>query len=244
MIKTWSYSRLGVFEQCPKRAKLQYVDRIPEPERVLPPGKSEHANDRGTRIHEAAERFVKGGIELIPELKSFESEFYQLRELYKEGKVSLEGEWGNDRNWSPVAWMSDNVWVRLKLDALVHVADDHCLIIDYKTGKKNGNEVKHTEQGQMYSVGTLARYPHLDGVTVEFWYTDQNETTVRTYTPEDIARFRNRFTERGLRVTSETEFPARPNIFNCKFCPYGSWGTGHCAEGIGGKSDLWRRPAQ
>ena len=243
MIKTWSYSKLVTFEQCPKRAKLQYVDRIPEPERVLPPGKTEHANDRGTRIHEAAERFVKGGVELIDELGSFKDEFYQLRDLYKQGKVSLEGEWGNDRDWNPVAWMSDNVWVRLKLDAMVRINNDNAVIIDYKTGKKIGNEVKHTEQGQIYAVGALTRYPELDGITVEFWYTDQNDVTVRTYTPADVARFRDRFTERGSRITSETVFPAKPNIFNCKFCPYGSWGTGHCQEGVGGRSDIWKRQA-
>ena len=61
-LKTWSYSRLGVFEQCKFRAKLQYVDKIPEPARPLPEGKTEHANDRGTRVHEEAEIFVRGGV--------------------------------------------------------------------------------------------------------------------------------------------------------------------------------------
>ena len=56
-IKAWSYSRLADFEQCKLRAKLKYIDRIPEPARPLPPGKTEHANDRGTRIHDAGERF-------------------------------------------------------------------------------------------------------------------------------------------------------------------------------------------
>ena len=58
---------MTTFEQCKFRAKLQYVDKIPEPERPLPPGKTEHANDRGTRIHDAAENFVNRDINLIPE---------------------------------------------------------------------------------------------------------------------------------------------------------------------------------
>ena len=78
-IKAWSYSRLVDFEQCKLRAKLKYIDRIPEPARSLPPGKTEHANDRGTRIHDAAERFVRGGVELLPELKSFSTEFHDLQ---------------------------------------------------------------------------------------------------------------------------------------------------------------------
>jgi CRISPR/Cas system-associated exonuclease Cas4 (RecB family) len=244
MLKTWSYSRLVTFEQCPLRAKLQYVDRIPEPERHLPPGKTEHANDRGTRVHEAAELYVKGGVELVPELQCFQEEFLQLRDLYKEGRVSLEGEWGHARDWTPVAWMSDNVWLRLKLDAMVHVGEDHAVVIDYKTGKRQGNEIKPTEQGQLYAAATQARYPELKNITVEFWYTDLNEIVPAEYDHDDIVKLRARFDARGTRLTDEDAFPAKPSIFNCKYCPYGSWGTGHCEKGVGGRADLWKLPSQ
>src|SRR5690348_7082441 len=119
VLKTASYSRLVVFEQCKLRAKLAYIDKIPEPPRPLPPGKTEHANDRGTRIHEAAELYVRGGVELVPELDSFRTEFGVLRALYAAGKVSVEGEWAVDRDWSPVAWNSSDVFYRLKLDSFV-----------------------------------------------------------------------------------------------------------------------------
>lgn len=242
MLKTWSHSRMVTFELCPRRAKLQYIDRIPEPERHLPPGKTEHANDRGTRVHEAAERFVKGGVELIPELHAFREEFENLRTLYQEGKVSLEGEWGHDRSWSPVAWMSSDVWIRLKLDAMVRVADDHAVVIDFKTGKKAGNEIKHLEQGQLYAVATHARFPELEGVDVEFWYTDQNDLSHHAYTADEIRVLRDKFHSRGVRITSEVDFPPKPSTFNCKWCPYGRWGTNHCPEGIGGKADIWKSP--
>lgn len=232
MIRTWSYSRLTVFEQCPLRAKLAFIDRIPEPERPLPPGKTEHANDRGTRIHEAAEMFVRGGVELIPELESFRAEFEHLRELFQHGKVSLEGEWGYDPGWMPVAYFDRNVWLRVKLDAMVRMTVDQATVIDYKTGKKAGNEVKHAEQGQLYAVGTACRYPELEEITVEFWYTDQNDMTVATYDRKDVARFRERFLERGIRVTTAEDFPAKPNVFNCRWCPYGPKNTGHCKVGI------------
>ena len=47
-ISSWSFSKLGDFESCRLKAKLKHLDNIPEPERPLPPGKTEHANDRGT----------------------------------------------------------------------------------------------------------------------------------------------------------------------------------------------------
>lgn len=131
-IKAWSYSRLVDFEQCKLRAKLKYIDRIPEPARPLPPGKTEHANDRGTRIHDAAERFVRGGVELIPELKAFSTEFHDLRNKYEHGMVSLEGEWAINKDWEPVAWGDRDAWARIKLDAFVRLSKTHAVVIDYK----------------------------------------------------------------------------------------------------------------
>ena len=142
MITAWSHSRLVVYEQCPFHLKLKYIDKIPEPIRPLPSGKKEHANERGTRIHEAAELFVKGGVELIPELGHFAEELHQLRDLYEKGTVSLEGDWGFNYDWEPVGWTSEDIWGRVKLDAFVQPDPEAAIIIDYKSGKKYGNEIK------------------------------------------------------------------------------------------------------
>lgn len=231
-LSTWSYSRLVDFEQCPYRAKLKYIDKIPEPVRPLPPGKTEHANDRGTRIHTAAELFVQKPIELIPELGSFSEEMHRLRQLYKLGKVSLEGEWGFDRDWMPSAYMGSNTWLRVKLDAFVQLTPKAGVVIDYKTGRKFGNEIKHGEQGQLYVLSSFLRYPQVDEITVEFWYTDQNDMTQMTYKRSQGMRLLAGFERRGNAVTNATDFPAKPSIFNCKWCPFGPSGTGHCSKGV------------
>ena len=229
-IPTWSFSRLGDFEQCKYRAKLKYLDKIPEPERPLPPGKTEHANDRGTRIHDAAERYVRGGIELIPELHGFRPEFEKLKADFAAGKVSLEGEWGMNRQWEPVAWGSSDVWFRLKLDALVFLSKTEAVVIDYKTGRRYGNEVKHAEQTQLYQLVTFLRYPKLETIHTELWYPDVDELHSATYKRPQGLRFRRGFDVRGNALTTCTEFPANPNIFSCRWCPYKD--TEHCTKGI------------
>ena len=231
-IDAWSYSRLTIFEQCKFRAKLAFLDKIPEPERPLPPGKTEHANDRGTRIHDAAERFVRGGVELLPELRTFSEEFHKLRELYAKGRVSLEGEWAIDRNWDSVAWRSSVAWGRIKLDAFVSMSETHAAVIDYKTGKRFGNEVKHTEQGQLYQLAAFMKYPDLQLIDVEFWYTDQNEITHQRYTRDQGLRLFKTWNDRASVMTIADQFPPNPNIFSCKYCPYGPRGTGHCTRGV------------
>ena len=230
MLKTWSHSRLGIVESCPRRAEQQYVAKIPEPVRPLPPGKTEHANDRGSRIHDAGELFVKGNVELAPELKTFKAEFLRLRELFRAGKVSTEGEWAYDSDWAPVAWADTRAWLRMKLDALVHLSPTHAVVIDYKTGRRAGNEVKHAEQGQLYQLGTFFRFPDLEQIDVEFWYTDQDELIHSHFKRDQGMRFYRGFNDRGIKVTTMTEFPAKPNIFNCRWCPYKN--TEHCDKGV------------
>lgn len=232
MFKAWSYSRLTIFEQCKLRAKLAYIDRIPEPPRPLPPGKTEHANDRGSRIHEAAELYVKGGVELVTELQLFQAEFKALRAWYTAGGVSLEGEWAVNRDWMPVGWNSQDVWARVKLDAMVMIEPTHALVIDYKTGKKNGNEIKHGEQAQLYQLATFLRYPELERVTTELWYTDLDDITRMSYTRDQGMRFFPGFDKRGELMTSCEDFKANPNMFSCRWCPYGPRGTGHCTVGL------------
>lgn len=220
MIKTVSFSRLQDFEKCKYLAKLKYVDRIPEPERPLPPGKTEHANDRGTRVHEAAELYVRGGVELVKELDGFRADYDELRKLHADGAVTLEGEWAVDRHWTPVAWNSADAWCRMKLDAYVQTSPTTARVIDYKTGKRHGNEVKHTEQGQVYQLATLLRFPELEHVTVEFWYVDLGEKDVKQYSRAQGAAYFDKYNDRFVAMTDCTDFPPNPNAFSCKWCPY------------------------
>lgn len=273
-IASASYSRLATFEQCKLRAQLQYGQKIPEPERPLPEGKTEHANDRGTRIHTSAELFVQNKGPFIPEMGKFRPEFESLKKLYSRGMASLEGEWGFDRDWNPVDWrgywvedlegvavvtsttkslkslpaygQADQVirvgkkvfaWVqtylRIKLDAMVHLSKYEAVVIDYKSGKKFGNEVKHAEQTQSYQLAAFLKYPHLEEVTTELWYLDINEMTQVTFTRSQGLRFRRKFDERFNNMTTATEFPANANHFTCRYCWFSNrpGGTGHCTKG-------------
>jgi len=241
MIKSWSLSRLQVFEPCRHRAYLQYDLKIPQPVRALPDGKLEHANDRGSRLHDNAELFIRGKAKLAPELrKHFTPEFEALYRLFREKKVFLEGEWGMDRNWNPCEWKE--AWLRLKLDALVFLSPQHAVVIDYKTGRREGNEIKHAEQVQLYQLVTFLRYPKLDTIDVELWYPDIDFLFNQTYHRDQGLRFMRKFNERGNTITTY-EFKgeredANPSIYTCRYCPYGiatsskPERTGHCKRGV------------
>lgn len=228
-LKAGSYSRLEVFEKCPLQAKLKFLDKIPEPERPLPLGKTEHANDRGSRIHDAAEKYVKGGVELIPELSKFSAEFNKAREMYEAGEATTEGEWAFTREWESVAWMSSNVWCRIKCDLVLFTDDGSAVVVDYKSGKKYGNEIKHNEQMQLYVIGALCKYPELKKVTTELWYLDLDDLSTLTYTRAQGLSLVPRYEDRMEKLTSCEDWPANPNKFSCKWCPYLN---GPCTVGV------------
>jgi len=231
MITSWSHSKLGDFEKCKFLCWLKHDQKIPEPERPLPPGKSEHANDRGTRIHTACEEFVNGTIdEQIPEMREFFQEFEHLRHLYSKGMVSLEGEWAVDDAWEPTDWHTG--WHRSKVDAIVMPTPEEAIVIDYKSGKKYGNEIKHAEQTQLYALNAVLRFPEIELVTTELWYLDVKELTSATFTRSQILRFKANFDKRGRALTSCNTWPANPNVFSCQWCQYGPWNSGHCTVGI------------
>lgn len=269
-IPSWSHSRISIFESCRFRSYLANVEKIPEPPRPLPPGKSEHANDRGSRIHDESEKFVRGLGPMPAEARHFRPELETLATLFQEGRVSLEGEWGMNRAWEPTGWRGAweevfeevpaatiktktipefgkpgdvikvqgrtfiwvPAWLRLKLDALVHIDEYRAIAIDYKTGKKFGNELKHAEQLQLYQLVTFLRYPKLEEVTTELWYLDLDDLTSATFTRNQGLRFQRAWDKRGNNLTTCDEFKPNPNKFSCRYCPYGPTGTGHCTVGV------------
>lgn len=220
-IKRVSFSRLMEFENCPHTTKLKVIDKIPEPERPLPPGKTEHANDRGSRIHDGCEMFVRGKAELPAEAaKHFKDEFESLRKSFIAGKVSLEGEWGFTVDWEPCDYNAPDVWVRVKADAVIHVSKTRAVVIDYKTGRKFGNEVKHGEQVQLYAVALMLRDPNLTRIDVELWYLDQDDLTHNSKPVEKWLRHLKPFDSRFKRMSVEKHFKPKPTKFTCKYCCY------------------------
>ena len=123
-VRAWSYSALKVYEDCPYRTYISRVKGVKEP--------SGPAADRGTQIHQEAEDYVNGTLGEMPDsCKKFEDQFEELRSLYIDAKVELEGEWGFDLDWAPVGWMQKDTWARIKLDALVQEDDTSARVIDY-----------------------------------------------------------------------------------------------------------------
>lgn len=229
-VPSWSHSKLKDFDKCRHMFALKHLHKIPEPERVLKPGQTEFANDRGTRIHEECELFIDGTYDdLCPEAsKHFADFFCVLRAMHKDGIVIQEHEWGHDHDWEPTEWKK--AWLRLKLDAMVRISPTDAWVLDWKTGRKFGNEVGHMEQLQLYTLCAFLRNPELETVRAELIYIDQGERTSVQMSRQQALRFKPNFDKRGMLATSCEVFPPNPNKYSCQWCPYK--GTDHCSVGV------------
>jgi len=223
---SWSYSKLLDFEQCKLRYKLKHIDRVPE--------EKSPAADRGTAIHTLAEKFVDGRLKSLPtELMKFQDDFCALRERYSNGLVSNEGEWGFDQNWQPAVYKT--AWLRMKADSVAFNKNrTEAIVIDFKTGKKWGNELKHGEQTQLYSLATAIRNPTVKKIIAELWYLDKDDLTTVTYTREHALSFIKGFDKRAKRIDAALMggvFEPNPNMISCQYCAYGPQKGNQCPHG-------------
>lgn len=227
-INAWSYSRLKKFEACRYQAFLAYVEKIPDP--------SGPAALRGSAIHKDAELFIKSELDTIPPtLTKIEKDLLRFRDLHKRGLGTCEENWAFTINWEPTGWFADNAWARVKVDFEARELPHQAEIVDFKTGKKWGNEVAHAQQGQQYEIATFLKYPDVQICKTRFLYTDQpapNNITERITNRETALRILPALHSRALALTECTEFPPNPNKFNCKWCPYKPSKSGHCKVGV------------
>ena len=225
LVPAWSYSTLKTFEECPYRIYISKVRKVREP--------SGPAAERGSKIHQEAEDFVNGKLTEFPgSLVKFEDEFHQLKKLYIDGQVELEGEWAFTVDWGQTKWMSTDCWARVKLDAYIQEDQTSARVIDYKTGKKIGNEIPPSQQCLLYALAAFMRSPELEYVSSELWYLDHGETTTVPYTREEALMFLPGIHERAIKMTTCDDFAPNPSKNNCKWCSYKKGDQPDCQWGV------------
>jgi CRISPR/Cas system-associated exonuclease Cas4 (RecB family) len=223
----WSFSKLDVYETCAYRFKLQYVDKLPEKPR--PP---DNPLERGNRVHDRLEKFVKGEGPMDDEARAITAFIPMLehaRELYACGMAIAEDNWLFDRDWNVCD--RSNVWLWSKLDLNVHDEDlGHTIVVDYKTGKSGYKTVTHLQQMQLYAAAAALRQEWAEKITVELWYVDEGWVRPVTYSREQALMFVGRFDARAARIYNDRFFRPNPTKLACRYCPYNkSTGTGACA---------------
>lgn len=184
------------------------------------------AATRGEEMHKGVEDYINGQALALPRIKSHADYIDSLRERqFSHHDVMIEQRWGFDRNWSPVPWKDR--WFGMRTDCAYKDSPTSLIIDDWKTGKKYGNEAKHKVQGQGYAIGGFMQFKDVEHVQINMRYLDQagvrEQILTSNYTRESIAPLIPIWTNRGLEITTMTEFPASPFPSRCEYCDYRPW---------------------
>ncbi|RLC99086.1 MAG: hypothetical protein DRI46_10100 [Chloroflexi bacterium] len=136
-ISQWSFSRLKIYKTCPYQAKLKYVDRKLEAPRPPPVKGKEHANERGSRMHDNAERYINGLEDrLCKENRQFEDWLFCLRIMKSQHPARVEAEqmWLFDIDWEPLEDPKDpKIWLRIIADLQIWNHDHtQLMLVDFK----------------------------------------------------------------------------------------------------------------
>ena len=240
-----SFSRAMDMEKCPLMFKYRHLDKIPDPAPPLPEGQ-ERPMERGNRIHKLGENYVQNPQMHLPdELQHFPTEFKAFQQMYAKNMLDPEIKFAFNDDWQQVSYKDwDNVRYRAVIDALARIDERRVLVVDYKTGKKEGNEIKHHEQCMEYAVCVALTDPDVQLFNVQVWYIDQphDRKLKKTFTRTEVMRGFANMKARHRRVLDERIFPAKPSRMACMFCPYKAGqvgfkklaypGTGHCRKNI------------
>ncbi len=211
-INRWSHSRLGTYESCPKKAFFRYIEHVPEEQHP--------AAERGIKIHNLAEQYIKGELSEMPrELYLFYEGFEQLREAYEEGDVSVEEQWAFNLSWEKADWDSEDTWGRYVIDAFVKQGDN-ARVIDFKTGRFKDKNEGYKNQCSLYACCVFNRFPEIQNIETELWYLDHHKITRYRFSREDLSDIQENFHNRALTMTTDTEFKTAPSEFACRWCSF------------------------
>ena len=214
-VEPWGFSKLDVFRTCPAKFKYQFIDKRPQD--------SSPAMDRGNERHKNIECYLKGWTsELMEENSEWKIHFDELKKEDFRGEQAL----GLDKNWKVLnSWFGKAVWVRIKMDAYYFdPVENAVVVIDFKTGKYR---VPSTDQIELYAIAGLSLFPDIPKVRAEFWFLDQMETYMKTYSAEQLVELRKKYENDSAAIYTEQAWAPTPSM-KCRWCSYSKHKNGPC----------------
>lgn len=206
----WSYSSLGLFQQCPRkyyhlRVAKDYVE--PENEHML----------YGKMVHEAAEFHIRDGVP-VPEKFSFLTPVLDVLKAIP-GDKYCEYKMGLTRDLEPCDFFDkDNVWFRGVADLLI-INGGLAHIVDYKTGKSA--QYADTKQLELMALAVFKHFPTVEKVKAGLAFVVCEEFVKSNYDKEKSPEMWLRWVQETDKLAAAYEnnvWNAKPNFTCRKFC--------------------------
>ncbi len=207
----WSFSALTRYENCPK----QYYHVS-----VIKDVKDEDSSfsAEGQDIHKGMYNRICKGKSLPLNYRYLESTAAKFVGL--PGETSGELRFAMSRDFRPVQYFDDSVFVRVVVD-LLNVrgpkGGDTALVVDWKAGK-----VKPGFTQLELSAAVLSTHlPEIENFKIAYVWLQHNKVTHDKLTKSSMVRIWNNLLPRVAKIEAAiktTDFPAKPSGL-CKYCP-------------------------
>ena len=213
-LTAWSYSRLALYEQCPRLHKYRNLDKLPEPKG--------DAMFRGITIHKEAADYLAGVTDIFPQ--SCEK-FYAQFEEAKTFNPIVEQQWAFTKGWKPCGWFDKNAYVRIIADMSIIYGDFTAEVIDHKTGKRYDGDYR--PQMGLFAAGLMKKFPEIKSVTTRLWYLDSGDEVIEEFTRAEAFSILEGLETRAAFMLGAERFPPQQS-WKCKFCHFRRSNAGPC----------------
>lgn len=210
MKPAWSYSAIGLFEQCPKKYyHIKVVKDVVEPQ--------SDAILYGELVHTAAENFIKDGTPIPPQFEQFVEPLQLLNAM--PGEKHCEFRMGLTELGEPCGFFDPNVWLRGIADLII-IDGEEAKIIDYKTGKSS--KYADTKQLDLMALCTFAHFPQVQTIKAGLLFLVCEDFIKRKYVRGDVLGIMREWTERYqwlAKTYEEDVWNPKPNFTCRQYCP-------------------------
>ena len=179
MAFTWSYSSLGLFQQCPRKYyRLRVLKDIVEPE-------AEHLT-YGKLVHEAAELHIRDNVP-VPEKYSFLTPVLDVLKAIP-GEKHCEYKMGLTADLEPCDFFDPKVWCRGVADLLVvNEENGSARVVDYKTSKSA--KYADTAQLELMALMVFKHFPKVRRVKAGLLFVVANDFKKAEYVADQEKQY-------------------------------------------------------
>lgn len=219
----FSYSKLKMYEQCPKKYECKYVHGMKEDQSVWA--------TRGINKHGQVEKNL--GKEVVPEWMEPHMEYIgEYADAEKELRIYLNKEWKLNSTFSSAP---SPYWIMSVVDCLKQDGEE-ATVIDWKTGKRYDD---HQDQLELYSTVVMFARPEIVKVNAAAYYLDESPGGwgyEMELDRDDAEEIKAEYDERINTALVEQEYAPRPGYY-CRWCSYAKDKGGPCQFKTSGKED-------
>ena len=162
----YSYSRIAVYQTCPRKFKYSYIDKLPKKPQDMT------ALLKGGALHHILEHYPESSThKLAPKYQHIADSFIATRsgqeilcnESHREMNIGL------DKNLKECKYGSKEAMFRGSIDFFTFKAG-FLWIVDYKSGKRKEQKWQSYDQNMFYAIWFFQKYSKIDKIKITYQY--------------------------------------------------------------------------